>query len=59
MAQQDQWYLCSTRMQVQSLARHSGLKDPVHRLQLQLRSDPWPGNIGAALVTTAAQVTTA
>ena len=47
MAQWDQWHLCSTRMQVQSSAQHSGLKDQVlpflqHRLQLRLRSDPWP-----------------
>ena len=27
VAQQDQWYLCSARTQVQSPARHSGLKD--------------------------------
>jgi len=34
-------------MQVQSLAQHSGLKDPAlvqlrHRSQLQLKSDLWP-----------------
>ena len=50
VAQQDWQYFCSTRMQVQSLAQHSGLKDPVllqlqHTLQLQLRSDPWTGNL--------------
>ena len=49
MAQQDQQRLCSTGMQVQSQARHSGLKDLVLpelwcKLQLQLESDPWPGN---------------
>ena len=36
-------------MQVWSLAQHSGLKDPAlpqlrRRSQLQLGSDPWPGN---------------
>ena len=36
-------------MQVQPLAQHSGLKDPAlpqvqQRLQLCLKSDPWPGN---------------
>ena len=49
MAQFDQWHLWSTGTQVQSPAQHSGLKDPgllqlQHRLQLQLGSDPWPGN---------------
>ena len=49
VVQWDQWHLCSTRMQVQSLAWHSGLKDPAlsqlqYRWQLKLRSDPWPGN---------------
>lgn len=41
----------SARMQVQSLAGHSGLKDPVllalpqlgHSSKLQLRSDAWLG----------------
>ena len=45
MAQQDLQCLCSTRAQVQSPARYSGLKDPeLLQLwcmsQLQLRSDP-------------------
>ena len=49
MVQQDQWHVYSTRMQVRSPARNSGLKDPMslplwHRLQLRLRSDPRPGN---------------
>ena len=51
MVQGDWWHLCGTRTQVRSLARHSGFKDlallqlQLHRrLQLQLRSDPWPGN---------------
>ena len=49
MAQKDQQHLCITRMQIRSLARHSGLKHPLllqlwHRWQLWLRSDPWPGN---------------
>ena len=49
VVQRDQWCLCSARMQVRSPAWHSGLKDPVlpplqPRLQLWLRSDPWPGN---------------
>ena len=49
MVQQYQQCLCNTRMQVQSLAWHSGLKDPAfqqlwHRSQLWLGSDPWPGN---------------
>ena len=43
MAQLDQWDLCSGRMQVPSLARHSELKDPALP-QLWLGSDPWPGN---------------
>ena len=47
--QWDRQCLCSTRMQVQSLARHSRLKDPAwpqpwHRMQLWLGPDPWPGN---------------
>ena len=41
--------LCSARVQVQSLAWQSGLKDTALlrlwlRSQLQLRSDSWPGN---------------
>ena len=49
MAQRDQWCLCSTRIQVRLLAQHSGLKDLalpqlLQRLQLWLRSDPWPRN---------------
>ena len=49
MAQWDRQHFGSAGTQVQSPARHSGLKDPV-LLQLQLRSklllrsDPWPGN---------------
>ena len=49
VAQQEGQCPCSARMQVQSPAQHSGLKDPalpqlLHRSQLQLGSDPWPGN---------------
>ena len=47
--QWDRWHLRSARMQVRPPAQHSGLKDLAlpqlwHRLQLQLRSDPWPRN---------------
>ena len=43
MAQRDRWHhFCSVRMQVQSLTRHSELKDPA--LLQQLGSDPWPKN---------------
>ena len=41
MAQQDQQCLGSARMRVQCLAQW--VKDPA-MLQLQLGSDPWPGN---------------
>ena len=41
VAQQDWWFLYSTKTHVQSLTQHSGLKDLVF-LQLWLRSDPWP-----------------
>ena len=49
MVQQDGWHLCSAGIQVWVPARHSGLKDLAlpqlqHRSQLQLKSDPWPGN---------------
>ena len=49
MAQWDQWHLCRARIQVHSPVWHSGLKDLVlpqlwQRSQLQLRSEPWPGN---------------
>ena len=49
MAQQDMQHLCSTRMQVCSLAQCNGLKDLAlpqlwHRLHLWLGSDPWPRN---------------
>ena len=49
VTQRDQQHLCSARTQVQSLAQHSGLKDPVLlqlwcRLKLWLGFDPWPGN---------------
>ena len=45
MAQWDWQHLCSTMMQVQSPARHSGLKDLAlpqqqHGSQLRLGSDP-------------------
>ena len=48
--QQDQQCLCSSRMKVPLPAWHSGLKDPELpqlwcRLKLQLRSDPWPGEL--------------
>ena len=44
-AQRDQLHLCSTRTQVQSLAQHSGLRNPaVAQVTTGLRSDPWPGN---------------
>ena len=47
MSQWDQQCLGNARMQVQSPAWHSGLKDPVLpqlwlKSQLWLRSDPWP-----------------
>ena len=41
VAQQDQQCLGSARMRVQCLAQW--VKDPA-MLQLQLGSDPWPGN---------------
>ena len=49
MAQWDQRLLCSVKMQVPSLAQHTGLKDPallkLQRLShLWLGYDPWPGN---------------
>ena len=49
VVQCDRWYLCSTRMQVWSLARHSVLKDLAllqlwPRSQLRLGSDPWARN---------------
>ena len=49
MVQYDQQHLRSARMQVWSLAQHSGSKDSVLpklqcRLQLWLRSEHWPGN---------------
>ena len=49
VAQQNQPGFWSARMQVQSPARHSGLKDVASPLlvegsPLQLRSDPWLGN---------------
>ena len=49
VAQWDRQYLCSAKMQVQSQAQHSMLKDPTLlqlqcRWQLQLRPDTWPGN---------------
>lgn len=50
MAQQDgQCLHSSTRTQVRSQASPEGSKDLAlpqlgHRLQLQLKSDPWPGN---------------
>ena len=48
VAQQDWWHLCSTRIQDQPLAQQSGLKVLLlqlqSRLQLWLRSDPWPRN---------------
>ena len=49
----DQWHLCNARVQVQSLAQHSGLKDPVllqlrRRLQLWLDLIPGLGTLCAA-----------
>ena len=49
VAQLYQWHLCSARIQVQSLAWHSELKDLVlpelqHRSQQWIRVDPWPWN---------------
>ena len=49
VVQWDWQHLCSIGMQVGSLARYSGLKDPLllqlqHRSQLQLESDPSPRN---------------
>ena len=48
VAQWDWQHLGSTGMQVQSLARHHGLRIPLLQLQLrwqlQLGSDPWPRN---------------
>ena len=49
VVQWDQWHLCSTRKQVQSLASHSGLKDLAlpqlqPRSKLWLEFDPWPEN---------------
>ena len=45
VVQRDWWHHWSTGMQVQSLARHSWLKDlELCRLQLQLGSNPWPRN---------------
>ena len=49
MVQWDWQHLQSTGMQVRSWAQHSGLRiwccpQLQHRSQLQLRSDPWPGN---------------
>ena len=48
-AQWDQQCLCSTRTQVQSPGPAQWVKDPAllqlwQRLQLWLRSDPWPRN---------------
>ena len=47
VAQEDHQFLCSIRMEVGSLAQHSGLKDPALlllqcRSQLRLRSKPRP-----------------
>ena len=44
-----QWPQVATEVQVPSLAQCSGFKDPALlqlwcRLQLPLKSDPWPGN---------------
>ena len=49
MVQWDWWRLRRARMQVRSLAWHSGLKDLVlpqlwSKSELQWASDPWPGN---------------
>ena len=49
VAQQDLQCLCSARTQVQSPARHSGLRHLVllllrQRSQRWCGSDPWPGN---------------
>ena len=49
VVQQDQQCLCSTRTQVPSPARHSGLKHLAllhlwYGSQLRIGSDPWPGN---------------
>ena len=49
MAQRDWQYLGSARTQVQSQGWHGGLTDPAvpqlqHKLQPQIRSDPWPRN---------------
>ena len=46
VSQRDGQHLCSARTQVQSLAWHSGLKDPVllQLLYLKLGSNPWPEN---------------
>ena len=38
----DQWHLCKARMQVGSLAQHSGLKEPAMP-QLWYRSQLWLG----------------
>ena len=42
LAKWDRWHLCSSRMQVRSIAQHSGLKDLAF-LQQWLKSNPWPG----------------
>ena len=49
MAQPPWQCLCSSRTQAQSLAWHSGLKDPAlpqlwYGSQLRLKSDLWPRN---------------